>query len=201
MNYHLNDNEDFGSNFEFEPKEHPMKNTLEYKILQYLNKNENGDFIDVSELHTNTDLLRDKIDQLDKEKYIQADFGYDFRFGDGDNMSKDCIKGKILLKGVIYLTNIESDISNIDNSVTYNDNSFKGNYTGRDNYGNQLSTEDVIESEIDQTSKHIAKPISKPDKKSFVKKLSSSKWFFALFMLFIEEITLGKIWSLITSLF
>ena len=49
-----------------------MKNTLEYKILKYLFKNGNTDFVDISHLSSDRKVLDRKIFDLKKQNYIDT---------------------------------------------------------------------------------------------------------------------------------
>jgi hypothetical protein len=47
-----------------------MKETLEYKILEYLSKNDNGNYIDISFLSDNKNLMSNKIIELKRLEYL-----------------------------------------------------------------------------------------------------------------------------------
>ncbi|UAM98382.1 hypothetical protein K8354_00715 [Polaribacter litorisediminis] len=103
-----------------------MKSTLEYKILKFLKDNENGKPISLDNYHKNESLLKSKIAELVKLKYItkvaELSLGTDF--------SAKGLRCKITTNGIKYLNEIESE-----NKTTVNIE----NFIGRDNYGNQSS--------------------------------------------------------------
>jgi hypothetical protein len=118
-----------------------MKETLEYKILKYLSENDNGEYIDVSNLHTDKNLLRSKLNGLSKEKLITCNLGIDIRFGDGNNIKVDQIKAKIEFKGIEYLNKFETENKSINNN-------FNNSTIGQLNQSDELS---VLKTEIKQT--------------------------------------------------
>jgi hypothetical protein len=105
-----------------------MKETLEYKILKYLSDNDNGEYIDVSELSYDKKLLRNKLRDLSKDQLIKYSGGIDMRFGDGDGIKIDHIKAKIEFKGKQELSNIENQslVFSINQETNkYNANKYK----------------------------------------------------------------------------
>lgn len=137
--------------------ENGIKSSLEYKILKYLKDNENGEPINLDDFHKNESLLRSKISELVKLKYItkvaELSLGTDFN-----------IKGlrcEITINGIKYLNEIESD-----NKTTINIR----NYIGRDNNGIQSSGNIELKSPFKQ--KTVNKTAKEPNKKSWIEILS-----------------------------
>ena len=87
-----------------------MKDTLEYKILRFLKDNDNGDFINVTNLIEDRKLLESKLQSLAKkpEKYISY-IPPIFFFGFGlPNKENNELKAKIEVNGIILLDKIEN---------------------------------------------------------------------------------------------
>ncbi|HCE55610.1 MAG TPA: hypothetical protein DER05_11710 [Lutibacter sp.] len=92
---------------------HRMKNTLEYKILKYLSDNNNGRFINVSEIKINTDFLKSAIKDLKERNLIETEKypGTPWKGGAiGMTPSEKPEKCKIKLSGIEYLDNLEKSI-------------------------------------------------------------------------------------------
>jgi hypothetical protein len=81
-----------------------MKDTLEYKILKHLKDNENGKPITLDNFHKNENLLRLKISELVKLKYITkvAELSLDSGF------SVEGLRCEIRIDGIKYLNEVES---------------------------------------------------------------------------------------------
>ena len=124
-----------------------MKDTLEYKILKYLQENDNGQYIDVSNLHFDKILLRSKLNGLSKENLISYAPSIDIRFGEGNNFKVEQIKAKIEFKGIEYLNKLETE-----NKIIMN--SFNNSTIGQFNQSDDLS---VLKTEIKQTTHPKAK--------------------------------------------
>ena len=85
-----------------------MKNTLEYKILKYLFENNNGNPIEVSQLHSDKESLKKSLSNLKKDKLINA-----------KAKNNENIIAKIEFKGIKYLNEIENkNITNIFSEST-----------------------------------------------------------------------------------
>jgi hypothetical protein len=101
--------------------ENGIKSSLEYKILKHLKDNENGRPISLDNFHKNENLLRSKISELVKLKYItkvaELSLGTDF--------SVKSLRCEIRIDGIKYLNEIESENKSITNNGIYieaNDN-------------------------------------------------------------------------------
>lgn len=97
-------------------KNHNMKNTLEYKILKYLNEKDNGEYIDMSKFIKDEKKLRLKLISLSKEKLTSYNGGTDFHFSNGNRLNKYCLLSKIEFKGIDYLNNLEKENKSIVNN-------------------------------------------------------------------------------------
>ena len=167
-----------------------MKDTLEYKILKHLKENDNGEYIDMSEFISDLKLLRIKLSSLSKkpEKYISFDGGTDIRFGDGDNFKRECTLAKIEFSGIKYLNEIENENKNITN-----------------NFNNSTISQLNQESNFSNSPTNI-NPTATQEKKSLIVKfwklITENKLISGIILVIItEEITIGKIWKLISDLF
>ena len=158
-----------------------MENTLEHKILKYLSKNDNGKYVDISDLSTDKTLLKSKLIELRSLKYIQTNFG---QYSVNGIRSDINFLAKITSPGIIFL-------NDLDNKKSI------GNDFSNATIGTYIQDSRLEKSPITNNVK--AKPKSKPEQKSFVKKLFSNWWFRTLLVVFIEEITFGKIWKFICS--
>jgi hypothetical protein len=87
-----------------------MKDTLEYKILKYLSKNNIGRFIDISEIELDTDFLKSVISDLkDRELILTEPYPVTVWKGNwiGTTPSEKAEKCKIKSKGLEYLDSLE----------------------------------------------------------------------------------------------
>lgn len=134
-----------------------MINTLEYKILKYLNDNDTGDLIDVSNLESNISNLKQRLKELKNEKLISYRTGYNMTLGDGSSINEKKLEAKIVFKGKEYLNMLEKD----NKSVVIE------NYIGGDNYGNQSRNNFSNNPIINNTT---AKPSSEFKQKSIILK-------------------------------
>jgi hypothetical protein len=84
--------------------ENGIKSSLEYKILKHLKDNENGRPISLDNFHKNENLLRSKISELVKLKYITkvAELSLDSGF------SVEGLRCEIRIDGIKYLNEVES---------------------------------------------------------------------------------------------
>ena len=84
-----------------------MKDTLEYKILKYLQENDSGQYIEVSSIENNSRLLNSKLEELVKIKCIE-----EVRTPTmiGSYVSYENPKFKILLNGINRINEIERTI-------------------------------------------------------------------------------------------
>jgi|TARA_R110002072_G_scaffold298877_1_gene473480 hypothetical protein len=166
-----------------------MKGGTEHKILRFLKDNDNGDFINVTNLIEDRKLLESKLQSLAKEpeKYISVLFPI-FFFGVGIHKKENNeLKAKIEINGIILLDQIE----NGDKNTT--ENIFNGNFNG--NFiQDSLLDKSPIKNKVNE------QPSIKPEQKSLVKKIFSSSWTLLFVGILIEELTLGKIWEYICSL-
>ena len=101
--------------------ENGIKSSLEYKILKHLKDNENGRPISLDNFHKNENLLRSKISELVKLKYITkvAELSLETDF------SVKSLRCEIRIDGIKYLNEIESENKSITNNGIYieaNDN-------------------------------------------------------------------------------
>jgi hypothetical protein len=98
-----------------------MKGSTEYKILRFLKDNDNGDFINITNLIEDRKLLESKLQSLAKEpeKFISVIFPV-FFFGVGlSNKENNELKAKIEINGIILLDKIENGDKNITNNGIY----------------------------------------------------------------------------------
>lgn len=101
-----------------------MEDTLEYKILKYLSENNNGEPIDVSNMDTDKNRLKNALSNLKKEKYIKCRI-----------ITNGNIVAKIEFKGIKYLE--EDSREKIKSPIIVE------NYIAGNNYGNQLSNNSI----------------------------------------------------------
>jgi hypothetical protein len=127
-----------------------MKDTLEYKILKYLFDNDNVEPIEISHLNINKKFLREKLNNLKKEKHIKCRV-----------ITNENIIAKIEFKGVEYLNKIESENNKI---IT---NTFNNSTIGQLNQSDELS---VLKTEIKQTIHPTPKDIKQNPIISFIVK-------------------------------
>jgi hypothetical protein len=167
-----------------------MKETLEYKILKHLKDNDNGEYIDLSGFTTDLKLLRIKLSSLSKkpEKYISFNGGPDFRFENGNNLKRECTLAKIEFNGIKYLNEIETKNKNITN-----------------NFNNSTISQLNQESDFSNSPTNI-NPTATQEKKSLIVKfwklITENKLISGIILVIItEEITIGKIWKIISDLF
>ena len=158
-----------------------MKETLEYKILKYLSKNDNGKFIKVSNLNEDKFLLISKIENLTKDNLIDSKNTY-IRIKVGNINSSSEIQipvCKIQFKGIEYLKNIDKKIkSNITNN-------FNSSAIGQLNQESTFS-----ESPISIKTNDI--PSKKPETKSRLKKLLSNPWVIGISLALVTTVLNGK---------
>ena len=109
-----------------------MKNTLEFKILNNLSKNDSGQYIDVSDLFEDKVLLKSRLLRLRKEKLISFNSGYAIP----GILHSTSLKAKIEFKGLEYIDKLNNDISNITND-------FSGSIIGQVNHSDFLKVEKV----------------------------------------------------------
>ena len=94
-----------------------MKETLEYKILKYLSQNSKGNFIDISEIEPDTDLLKSVIADLKSrgliltESYPGTPWKGNFI---GISPSEKPDKCNILLSGHEYLFNLNKTNTDLE---------------------------------------------------------------------------------------
>jgi hypothetical protein len=136
--------------------ENGIKSSLEYKILKHLKDNENGKPITLDNFHKNESLLRSKISELVKLKYItkvaELSLGTDFN-----------VKGlrcEITINGIKYLNEIENKSEN--KNITNN------NYGGTFIQDSDLKKARIINNP--KTENNI------PFKKSLIKQIISNPW-------------------------
>lgn len=86
-----------------------MKNTLEYKILKHLSDKNNGRFIDISEIESDTDFLKSVIADLKNRELILTEkyAGKPMKEFIGIIPSEKPEKCKINLSGIEYLESLE----------------------------------------------------------------------------------------------
>ena len=158
-----------------------MTESLEYRILKHLQENDNGEYLDISFLSENTILLHSKIKDLSNNQFL------DFRkiLIDEYNRRFDC---KIRLKGKDYL--LKMQVKNEKGTIIKND--FRGSTIGQFNQ----------ESDFLQSTNNI-ETNSNPNKKvkSSLKTFLYNPWILLISGIAIEEITLGRIYKYIISLF
>jgi hypothetical protein len=141
-----------------------MKGGTEHKILRFLKDNENGDFINVTNLIEDRKLLESKLQSLAKEpeKYISVRFPV-FFFGVGiPNKENNELKAKIEINGIILLDQIE----NGDKNTT--ENIFNGNFNG-----NFIHDSEFKKARIINKPKNVN---NTPLKKSLIEKIISHPW-------------------------
>lgn len=94
-----------------------MKDTLEYKILKYLAENSKGNFIDISDIEPDIDILKSVISDLKGRELIltEAYPGTPWK-GDfiGISPSEKPEKCKILLSGHEYLFNLNKTNTDLE---------------------------------------------------------------------------------------
>jgi len=97
-----------------------MKHTLEYKILKHLSENNNGRFIDIAEIESDSDFLKSVITDLrERELIITEPYPgkpWDSDFAVGITASDKPEKCKIKSKGLEYLDTLEK--SEVDFELT-----------------------------------------------------------------------------------
>ncbi|MFV7236011.1 hypothetical protein [Flavobacterium sp. ZB4R12] len=118
-----------------------MTETLEYKILKYLSENDNGQYVDVSFIENNLKLLKSKLSELVKAKYIKKTATPVIR--ESYFSSKDPVY-KIQIAGRKYLAEIEPKKQNKD-QLKYD---FSNSTIGQVNQSDFLTVE---KTEIKQT--------------------------------------------------
>jgi hypothetical protein len=137
-----------------------MKGSIEHKILRYLKDNDNGDFINVTNIIDDRKLLESKLQSLSEEpeKYISFRFPV-FFFGIGlPNKENNELKAKIEINGIVLLDKIENGEKSITN------NNFGGTF--------------IQDSDL-RKARTINKPKTvnnTPLKKSLIEKIISHPW-------------------------
>lgn len=99
--------------------ENGIKGSLEYKILKYLEQNDNGEFIDMSNFSSDFKLLKNKLHSLSNSdnKYISFFSGSDHRLPNGTRIDKSSeLRAKIEFKGIKYLNELENTKKSIVNN-------------------------------------------------------------------------------------
>jgi hypothetical protein len=163
-----------------------MKGSIEYKILRYLKDNDNGEYINVTNIIDDRKLLESKLHSLSKEpkKYISTMFPV-FFFGIGlPNSKNDELKAKIEINGIILLDKIENCENNITNNNFGGD--FEGNFIQSNNNKGNQSFEKTGHKKTN--NKQVIKPI---EKKSIWSKIISflvKFWWLFVIPLIIELI-------------
>lgn len=159
-----------------------MTETLEYKILKHLSENDNGNYIDISFLSENKNLMLEKVRQLKKLEYLT----FYPTTSLASSIPSPTPKCKIQLAGKMFLSEIELK----NNSVT---NHFNNSNIGQFNQDSEFF-------ESPNSIKTKAEPSKSPEIKSSLKKFFSNSWVLLISGITIEEITLGKIYKFIVSL-
>jgi hypothetical protein len=94
-----------------------MKDTLEYKILKYLSKNSKDNFIDISDIEPDTDILKSVIVDLKSRQLILTE-AYPGTSGKGEyigySLSKKPEKCKMLFSGHEYLFNLNKTNTDLE---------------------------------------------------------------------------------------
>ncbi|WP_405611492.1 hypothetical protein [Polaribacter sp. Asnod1-A03] len=134
-----------------------MKNTLEYKILKHLKDNDNGDFINVTNLIVDRKLLESKLHSLaeEPEKYISFISPYFFFGVTLSNKENNELKAKIEINGILLLDKIEKGDKNITENI------FNGNFNGTFIQDSLLDKSFVKQKTVNKTEKE-------PSKKSWI---------------------------------
>ncbi|WP_396596741.1 hypothetical protein [Dokdonia sp. R86516] len=78
-------------------------NSLEYKVLSFLNNSDSGTYLDMSNFIEDKNLLKIKLQNLAKEGFIYFDGGCHISFGDGGDFVREACLAKINAKGKKYL--------------------------------------------------------------------------------------------------
>lgn len=92
-------------NFPPSIKQIPQTMKLEYSILEYLNNNDNGKFIDITFIEEDYTNLMEVLDELKGKNMVLVDdkSGRDFEaFGIGNDRKKS-VKAKIKMNGRVHL--------------------------------------------------------------------------------------------------
>ena len=158
-----------------------MKDSLEYKILKYLSENDNGKYINVSNITDDKLILKSKIKNLTKESLIDSKNTH-LQINVGNINTYNGIQipiCKIQLKGIEYLSNIDKkNESNITNN-------FNNSTIGQLNQDSNFS-ESPISIKINDI------PNKKPEIKSRLKKLFSNPWVIGISLTLLTAILNGK---------
>ena len=85
---------------------------LELTILEYLNNNDNGSYVDITFIDENYLALTEKADELRAKNLILIDksSSRDFEAFGISNQRKKCLKAKINMNGKIHLYSLEDKI-------------------------------------------------------------------------------------------
>ena len=152
-----------------------MKDNLEYKILKYLSKNDNGEFIDISSLNENSKTLQSTIKDLKNNKLLESRK----ILTNGLNCVGriDC---RIVLKGKEYINNIDKE------KTVGNMNDFRGATFGQFNQDC-----DFLDSPI--SIKTNAAPSNNPETKSRLIIILSNPWVIGIFLALLTAVLNGKI--------
>lgn len=160
-----------------------MTETLEYKILKHLSENDNGNYIDISFLSENKKLLLEKSVELKKVGHLT--FYPTTRIGHSIRVQvPNC---KIKLGGIKFLSEIDLKHNNVTNT-------FNNSTIGQFNQDSEFF-------KSPNSIKTKAAPSIIPETKSLVQKIFSNPWILTFAGIAVEEITLGKIYKYIISLF
>jgi len=83
---------------------------LELKILEYLNDNDNGNFIDITFIDENYDSLNVTSSLLNEKNFIliEENSARDFEAFGISNQRIKCVKAKIKMNGRIYLHTLKN---------------------------------------------------------------------------------------------
>jgi hypothetical protein len=134
-----------------------MKVDIEHKILRFLKDNDNGDFINVTNLIEDRKLLESKLQSLAKEPEIYISYRPPiFFFGVGlPNKVNDELKAKIEINGILLLDKIEKGDKNITENI------FNGNFNGNFIQDSLLEKSPTKQKTVNKTEKE-------PSKKSWI---------------------------------
>ena len=136
--------------------ENGIKSSLEYKILKHLKENENGKPINLDNFHKNESLLRSKISELVKLKYITK--VTDLSLGTDFNVKG--LRCEITINGIKYFNELQNKSEN--KNITNN------------NYGGTfIQDSDLKKARIINKPKTVN---NTPLKKSLIEKIISHPW-------------------------
>lgn len=130
-----------------------MKDNLENKILEYLSENDNGEYIDLSFIDGNKELLKDKLKELKNDKLIK------------EQCESTFIGTLRILKNPKYRIEIKGNEKLNAKNITLNN--FNNSTIGQFNQSEELS---VLKTEIKQTIQPKAKEKQQNAIISFIEK-------------------------------